>query len=140
MKLATILRLAIVAEWTLDIYTLILSFALEDYLPAPLREYLDAEAKQDFGTLDTLVLAGGLGLILVSLVASICLFLLQKWARWLYLGTLVAGYVFVALTGPEVEHAYTHVLGDLTVLASGVVLAISFCTKVFDKPPPSPSA
>ena len=142
MQTKVALRIAIVAEWSLVIATIVLSFVLEDSLPSPLKEYVKAGADREIQPSDIAGLLGGSIVIVAALIASAGLFLLKKWARWLYLAATLVGYALTFFAGPSVEHPLSAGLDDISAAVSGVILGIAFFTGVLEKAdsPVNPSA
>lgn len=124
------LRIAIVCQWVLVAVSVPLSFALEHTLPIQVREYLEWEANRDLTTLDLVLMTTLLVLVIGYLVSSVSLFLLRKWARWMYLACVIVGYILVPLGGATVEHGLAYTLGDVSEMLSGVIIALVFFTDV----------
>ena len=136
MKTATVLRIAIVAEYILVALSVILSFTLEDSLPPPLRDYVKAEAEREITRSELLLMVPMLILIVAAVVASVGLFMLKEWARWCYLAATGGGSTLLVFMDPSVQHAVTEGVGNFTVIVSGVILGIVFFTDVLRTPPP----
>ena len=133
MNAKSALRFAIVADVLLGIAGIVLSSMLEGHLPLPLREWLNASEEVDLTAGD--VAFGLIALLMLALmiVALVGLFFIQRWARWLYLGGLLALYILAMFLGPTVEHAVADVVADISTLVEGVILGIVFFTGVFEK-------
>lgn len=130
MNTKLVLRVAIVCEWVFGAISLVLSFTLEDTLPIQLREYLEWEANQDLTVLDL-----GLGVTFVALFiaylgSSLSLFLLRRWARWMYLACVIGIYILIPLAGPTVEHGLADTFDGVSEVLSGVIIALTFFTNV----------
>jgi uncharacterized membrane protein len=128
MNVRKALRIALLVEWGLIIATIATSFLLESALPSPLRQYVQAESERDLTPADLAVAIGGILIVAMTVVATIGLFLFQRWARPLYLVTTLASFGVVLLAGASVEHAVSETLGELAVLVSGVILGIIYFT------------
>jgi cell division protein FtsW (lipid II flippase) len=128
MKVSSVLRLCVVGELILVVLGLVLSSWLENRLPPPLRDWLAAEAEREATVIEQ-CLFPVLGLVLVlSLVASIGLLFLRRWAAWLYLISLGLGSMLFPFTGPTVEHPIPDALDDLSLVCAGLILGLAFFT------------
>jgi hypothetical protein len=128
MNNTSILRVCVVLEWVLLITGVALSFALESNLPDSLRAWLAEEYAQDLTSFDLAIIAVGFVVVIATIVASVGLLFLQRWAAWLYLATTVIGCVFMMFTGPTVEHAVSYAFDDVSVVFTGLVLGLAFFT------------
>ena len=54
------------------------------------------------------------------------LLFLKRWAVWLYLVSLIIGYLVFPFTGPTVEHALADTIDEISVLLSGFIIGIAF--------------
>jgi hypothetical protein len=124
------LRIAIVCEWVLVAVGAALSFTLEDTLPIQLREYLEWEANQDLTALDLGLGATFSALFIAYLGSSLSLFLLRRWARWMYLACVIGIYILMPLAGPTVEHGLADTVDGVSEVLSGVIIALIFFTNV----------
>jgi hypothetical protein len=122
------LRMAIVFEWVFAVSTMILSAALESFLPDPLREYLALEAERVPGLGDLLLLPVLLVVSLGGIASSIGLMFLQRWARWSYLAFSAIACVIIPFLGPQVEHGLAGTFDMIGTTLSGVVLGLAFFT------------
>ena len=117
--------------------TVILVFSLEPFLPAPLQDYLKAEADRELKISDAPRLLGALLFLAAFLTSSIGLFVFKRWARWLYLGDLIVACLLSIFGGPSVEPAGAAACGYAATVLSGVILGISFFTDALNPRPSS---
>jgi type IV secretory pathway TrbD component len=126
MGAKTVLRGAIVLEWVCVLCSVGLSFALAGHLPAPLQAWRTQDFERGLTGQEMLVGAAMVVVLLAGVVASLGVFLLQRWAAWLYLTTRFVGCLLLPFTGPTVEHALTDAVDEVGTLLSGVVLGLAF--------------
>lgn len=126
MSSSTLLRICVVLEWVLVGLAVGLSVLLESTLPAPLREWLTADAEGGFSLQDMKLLVVLIPILACAFVASIGLLCLQRWGACLYLIALVVDLVTLPFMGPTVEHALVSAVGQLTVLLSGLIVGLAF--------------
>jgi hypothetical protein len=122
------LRICVVGELVFIMLSIVLGLALESWLPGPLQEWLAAEADTDLTLDDGMLAAFGLLLLLSSIVASVGLFCLQRWAAWLFLFNVLAGYLLLLRTGPIIMHPVEATVDEIATLFSGLVLGLAFFT------------
>jgi len=140
MRSSTVLRLCLVLEWVLFLAGLGLSFAMERFLPEPLRAWLSAEAEGD-PTVRELAVFGLCILLLISgIVGTVGLFFLQRWAAWLYLINLVLGMPLALLAGPVVDHPLPYAIEEVGTIMYGMVIALAFFSDALRKQPAAPPA
>jgi len=120
------LRTAIVFEWLFGLAMIVLSFALERFLPEALREYVALDAESPIAIGELLLLPLAILLLIATLASSIGLLLLQRWARWSYLASVVLGCVITPFLGPTVEHSLTDTFDRIATTLSGLVIGIAF--------------
>lgn len=126
MRVSTVLRICVLSEWVLVGISITLSLFLESHLPPPLQEWLTTEAEQDSQPYEAFLLAGGFLLLLFALAGSVGLLFLKRWGAWLYLLSLVIGYLLFPFFGPTVEHGLADAVDELTVMLSGLILGLAF--------------
>lgn len=127
MKASVVLRLCVALELALAVVAIASSYALESFLPEPLRAWQAAASEAvTFG--DFVLFAFIVPLIVCLLVASVGLLLLKRWAAWLYLGVTVVGVLLTPFTGPTVEHPLTDMAGEIGSILNGMVLGLAFFT------------
>jgi hypothetical protein len=126
MNTSTVLRICVVLEWVFAGSGIALSLLLESALPDPLRQWLSAELEKSLNLHDVLLLFLIVPLLLCAIVSSIGLFLLKRWAAWLYLGTVIVGFLLYPLMGPTVEHALADAVDDIAVVLSGLIIGLAF--------------
>ena len=120
------LRTLVILEWLFIIAGIILSTMLEKQLPVELRQWIEMES--EFSTNDTVVLIGVLPILAASILGSIGLYRLRKWGAWTYLMSMILGYALYPFAGPTVEHAFSGMVYEVSVIISGMIVAIAFFT------------
>jgi hypothetical protein len=133
MRSSTVLRLCLVLEWVLFLAGLGLSFATERFLPEPLRAWLDAEAEGDPSVREMAFFGLCILLVASGIVGTVGLFLLQRWAAWLYLVNSILGVLLTLLAGPAVEHPLTDAIGEVASIMCGMVIALAFFSDALKK-------
>lgn len=133
MRSSTVLRLCLVLEWVLSLAGLGLSFAMERFLPEPLRAWLSAQAEGDptVGELALFFLC--ILLLIPAITATVGLFFLQRWAAWLYLITAILFMPLALLAGPIVEHPLPDAICDVASIMCGMVIALAFFSDALKK-------
>jgi hypothetical protein len=126
MTARTALRTAIVAQCGFLLAGTILSFLLPRLLPEPLRTWQSQWLEADPSGMELVSVATVIPTLVAALVASIALFLLKPWGRWLYLASLIVMFLCGAFGGPMVSHGLVDTLVGLSNLLSGVVLGLAF--------------
>ena len=125
MKASVVLRLCVALELVLAVVAIASSYALDSFLPEPLRAWQAAASETvTFG--DFILFAFIVPLIVCLLVASVGLLLLKRWAAWLYLGVSVAGVLITPFTGITVEHPLTDTAEEIGSVLNGLVLGLAF--------------
>jgi hypothetical protein len=119
-------RKLVVLNWLLLIIAVIVSFATESFLPAELRDYLDARGNAPL-TEGEIVLAsvGGLFLIFV-IVLSVGLFRFRRWAKRLLPLSYIIGLLLLPAAGANVETGWASLMFYLCSLVDGVILAVVY--------------
>jgi len=126
VRIESILRQLVVWQWILAGFSIaIFEFEVEG-LPPLLQEYAVLEAAREPGAADAAV--GWLSLLWVlgSFVASAGVFLLQPFARPLYLGMAVVGCVLQALLEPSVTTAWSVSAETGVQVLVGVTLGVLY--------------
>ena len=126
MRSSTVLRICVVLEWAFVGVAVALSFLLESSLPAPLRDWLAADAEADLAPHEAALLVAMILAMVCVLVGSIGLLFLKRWAAWLYLISVIIGYALFPFMGPSVAHGVADVVGDLATLLSGLIIGLAF--------------
>jgi hypothetical protein len=112
----------------------VLTVLLHDTLPLQLRDWSTEAAAQSPANGALFGIAGAV-IFLSWLVALVGLFCLQKWARWICLFSVVAGYADMTLSGPVVSHEVTGAVDGPFAVLSSVTLALAFFTTALDPRP-----
>ena len=120
------LRIAVVVEWVLIILAVVLSEFFRDALPEPLLLWLQQHAEENRSLAGFVAIFAMLPAFVLSIVASVGLFMFKTWARWLYLFSYVIGFIGMVFLGPTVEHAFANMIADVSAVLSGIVIGIAF--------------
>ncbi len=131
MQAKTALRIALIAQVVVLFLGLAAHFLLQDQLPPPLAEYLAQEDRREPTVGELALLALVLPALGAHFVAIVGLYLLQPWARWVYLFVLVLFVPVGLMLGPTVEHVVQTALAELEYTLSGLVLGIAFFSDLF---------
>lgn len=126
MRSTTVLRICVVLEWTFVALGIALSFLLESSLPAPLRDWRTADAAGDLALREVALLIITIPFLLCAFVGSIGLLFLKRWAAWLYLTSLIVGFIIFPFTGPTVEHALADAVNEIAALINGLIVGLAF--------------
>lgn len=144
MKSANLLRCALACEWIFIIATIAIDSATESSLPEPLYLWIQSQSSAELTAGS--VLLGGFYLTLLAsiLTATVGLFLLKRWAAWLYLITSFLGISSLLFMGPNIQSAPVNALDEIASVLSGMVVAVAFFTdslspKKRETPPPLPA-
>ena len=125
VPLKTLLRVAILAEVLLGVFSALLDIALQSKLPEPLRNYLAAES-ESWSATDNIVLVIGVPMVVATIVGWIGLWRLWRPARSIYLYSWLAGLLLTAFSGPAVSSAFGYTLSDASVLSAGLILGLIY--------------
>jgi hypothetical protein len=123
-------RILLIAEWVIVAVGGVVSVWSEAFLPAPLKEYVDAIAKTPYTVRDQVLLGVGMLLLLLAIVVTIGLYRLRNWARALLVLNLVLGLLGSLFYGPYVETSVGRTFSDLGVLLEGAIVALVFLPPV----------
>lgn len=123
------LRILLVLHILMVVAVVGLSFVDGYLLPDTLAEWKDAQLNEDDLSLSDLLLLvlwlGGLGGYIVSVAG---LFLLQRWAAWLFLAFTVLELGFT-LSEPSVYSGLLAAIYAVVLLVQGAILALCFGTE-----------
>lgn len=123
------LRILLVLHILMVVAVVGLSFVDGYLLPDTLAEWKDAQLNEDGLSLSDLLLLvlwlGGLGGYIVSVAG---LFLLQRWAAWLFLAFTVLELGFT-LSEPSVYSGLLAAIDAVVLLVQGAILALCFGTE-----------
>lgn len=125
LPLKTLLRVAILAEILLGVFSGLLDLALETRLPEPLRKYLAAES-ESWSTTDSIALFVGIPIAIAAIVGWIGLWRVWRPARAIYLYSSLAALLLAAFTGPVVYSAVGGMLSDASVICWGLILGLIY--------------
>ncbi len=104
--------------------TVIALFLTESYLPVELQEYL----AQDAEAIPTTI-----GLVMLIIVEIVAIFNLvsifglighKMWARKMFIYTTILIFPLCVFIGPQVDHAVSYTLDQISVLIQGMILSL----------------
>lgn len=133
-------RALLVAAVAFGILGVVVTFATEPSLPAPLAEYLRAQSEAELTARDLAFLALGIPLLIAAGVSVVGLFFFWRPARPLAVTTSVVGELLMPLTGPTVASGWAVMPDDFNLLLTGAVLALAYCSPArewFEKAAPA---
>ena len=118
--------MVIVVEVVLGLAEIVVVYLSANFLPAPLRDYVDAQGEAELEWGDWVI--GGLALQMIPLLllSYIGLWRLWRFARVLYLCTGLLGVALVSLVGPEVRMGWAVALEGLSWTVSGLILGLIY--------------
>ena len=130
MPIETVLRHLVVWQWLLAAASLAI-FQLEARdLPFLLQEYASEQSAASATWVDQLVGWGVLVWFVGSLVGSVGVFLLRRWARPLFLAMAVLGCVIQAFLEPSVTTAWSTSAETAAQVMVGVTLGVLYFSPV----------
>ena len=125
MENTKIIQILLILEWIIVIAAVILStLFLHDRMPLELKLWIDADLESDLTTSDIMSLV----LLVANFVGSVGLYNLKKWGAWIYLGSGILGFSLVPFTSPIVLHGIESTMYDITMIISGMIIALAFFT------------
>ena len=125
MENTKILQILVILEWIIVIAAVTLStLFLHDRMPLELKLWIDADLETDFTTSDIMSLV----FLVANFVGSVGLYNLKKWGAWIYLGSGILILPLVPFTGPLVLHGIESAMYDITMIISGMIIALAFFT------------
>jgi len=120
------MRICIGLSWVIGITSIILSFVLQDRLPEGLQAWLNEDFERDMEAYEAVILSISFAAILSWIVASVGLFMLQRWGAILFLISWAVFLILNPFTGPVVEHPLSATLWAIADILTGVVLGLAF--------------
>jgi len=79
--------------------------------------------------IDQLMDVFGIIIFVSWLVALVGLFRLKRWARWVFLFSVLSGYAYMPFSGPTVAHGLASAADGIFAILSGVTLGLAFFTE-----------
>jgi hypothetical protein len=104
------------------------TFLLESYLPQELQNYLAIELESEFSPIEGLVLLVMLPLLVIHIASLIGFIRTKLWAPRYFVYSSIGLFLCVLFIGPYVDHAVAAVIGDLSTLVMGAILAMLYAT------------
>lgn len=138
MHTSSVLRIFVVLEWVAIAGGIVLSILLEPRLPEPLRDWLAAEVEREVDLSEIVLLILAIPMLLGALIGSIGLLFLKRWAAWLYLISLIIGFLIFPFMGPTVEHGMADVFLEVASVISGMIIALAFFSDALPAKPSLP--
>jgi hypothetical protein len=130
VRIETVLRHLVVWQWILACLSIVFFQIEVDRLPFLLQEYAAAEAIRPATATDAVIgwltLLWGIG----SLVASVGVFALRRWARPLFLVMALLGCVLQALLEPSVTTGWSVAAETAAQVLVGVTLGVLYFSPV----------
>jgi len=130
MKHERVLSILILSEFVLGVLATISYFALEHFLPSPLRDYLAKEGGATFQLYNVFLWALWVAVVVTTILAWIGLLNLARGARPLYLASWVGYLVLLLLRGPVVSAPAPFVFEMMTALVGGAILGMVYFSEL----------
>lgn len=121
----TSFRVLLVSSVACELFAIIRSSTTEGFLPAEHRVYLQKTAA-DVGEREIALLALGVPVLLLGILAAIGLYKFWSWARTLALAVTVLGLALFPLIKVIVELGWVGLFSDAASLLWGAVLALAY--------------
>ncbi len=130
MPIESVLRILVVGQWLLAALSIVIFQVEVANLPFLLQEYAAAEATRPPTVLDAVV--GWLTLLWAvgSLASSVGVFLLQRWARPIFLAMALLGCVLQALLEPSVTTGWSVAAETAAQVVVGVTIGVAYFSPV----------
>ena len=119
-------RTILLVSFVLGIIAMVVGAASTAALPLELREYRERALQNP----PMWIVVVGLLAFVGGIVSLIGLWMLQRWARTLYLTLLIAGVGIVPFAGPYVEGGLSYALYALANLIGGTIVALSYWSPI----------
>jgi len=123
MTAASALRLFISLFWLFALLKFVPPSASSDWPPPSLQAWTtEREAKTIPPSLGVALatLAGA------SIISSVGLLCLRRWAAPMFLASTLLSYVAVALLGPSVSHGASYACEGIAAVCAGIVISLSY--------------
>lgn len=118
------IRTLVKLEITLIALVIVALFLTEAYLPAELQEYLALDAESPLTTIELIALIVLLVVALVNLASLFGLLGVKAWARKAYIYSTILIFPLCFFIGPQVDHAVSYTVDQLSVLVQGMILSL----------------
>ena len=119
-------RTILLVSFVLGIIAMVVGVASTATLPLELREYRQRALQNP----PMWIVVVGLLAFVGGIVSLVGLWMLQRWARTLYLTLIIAGVGIVPFAGPYVEGGWSYALYALANLIGGVIVALSYWSPI----------
>jgi Flp pilus assembly pilin Flp len=120
------LRILVMTEIVLGIGGIICEIYTQQFLPNLLQAHLKQTQQADLTAIEWAVLAVGLGLIALLIVAWIALWRLSRHARLLYTFACAIALPLTIFLGPYVRSGIAEAIEQANVLTAGMILGILY--------------
>jgi hypothetical protein len=133
MKIKTLFRVSIIAEWSLLVFGITLFSMLDSSLPDLLQQYQVFESERNMTLSDIIFLGIGIPVVLLNLISSIGLYFFRSWARPIYVATAVLSILVMIFSPPTVSTGIESAFEQFSILIGGVIIALMFYSDITDK-------
>jgi hypothetical protein len=130
------LRILIILNWMTAIAAVVVSTATRKYLPSELTSYLEAKSRSGSSQFNRVVIWLEIILLAISLIDSVGLFLLRRWAKLLLLPLYALAMGLLPTNPVYIQTGWTRLLLSLSTLIGGIILGMIFFSplaEVFDR-------
>lgn len=117
------LRLFIALFWLLALLSSVPPLLSSDWPPPSLRAWMTESKAQ---TIPPALIVALLTLTGASVISSVGLLCLRRWAAPVFLASTTLSYGAVALLGPHVSHGAAYACEGGAAISAGIVIALSF--------------
>jgi hypothetical protein len=121
-------RWLVTASVVAMILGVVVSFATESSLPAPLRDYLRSQWEADTTASDIVLAVVGIALLIALVVSVIGLYRFWRFARPLTVVVWSVVLILQTFAGPTVDSGFATSLYELGALLTGMILAVIYIT------------
>jgi len=120
-------RRFLLASVFVSVATIVVSLLSERTLPAPLRDYLNAQATSN-PTSDMVVIAVFGPLIILSIWNIVQLYRFKRYSRPILIVLLVSETLAMLFLGPDIQSPFSAMFSQASTLLWGIVVAMMYCT------------
>lgn len=123
-------RKLIILEWLLGFITIVVYFTTENYLPPPLRDFLEQEKNDEVTTLDSIILAFSFVAFITYVITYVGLYKFKPWAKTLLLPIQIVGLLTMIPHGPSISTSWVAVLNHSYSIVVGGILFLVYLSPV----------
>ncbi len=123
-------RILLIAGWIGTIFLVIAHFATLKYFPVELRNSYDVYIHAPQNSIKPIRLILDLLYLGFSFIISVGLFFFKKWARSLFLPSIVLGLLLAAVGRIVVDVAWVNSLKSVLSIISGIMLAAAYYSRL----------